>query len=123
MKRNVEMDDTLDEIIEDVKREIKEKFEEIAKENPNFDADDIYQEICDSISEIVDSSTPIYTKEIDDLYYLYGQEFEEAYNNAGCYDKQPDNYRQVCIYFYLVDQAHEYLRELQTEFEEKQAET
>ena len=120
MKRNVEMDDTLDEIIASVKTEVKERFEEIVKENPEYSSDDIYQEAVDSITEICDSSTPIYTKEIDDLYYLYGNEFEEAYENAGCYDKPPDNYRQVCIFFYLSDQAQGYFQELQTEFEENQ---
>ena len=122
MKRNIEMDDTLEERIADVKAEVKERFGEIVKENPDYDSEDIYQDIVDSISEIVDSNTPIYTKEIDDLYYLYGFEFEEAYNNAGCYNEQPDNYRQVCIYFYLEEQAYEYFRELQAEFEENQLE-
>lgn len=117
MKHNVEMDDTLDERIANVKQELKEQFDEIIKENPDYSFEDIYQKIVDSISEIVDSNTPIYTKEIDDLYYLYGFEFEAAYNNAGCYHEQPNNYRQVCVYFYLEEQAHEYFRELQTEFE------
>lgn len=117
MKRNVEMDDTLDERIADVKQEVKERFDEIVKENPDYNSEDIYQEIVDGISEIVDSNTPIYNKEIDDLYYLYGNELEETYENAGCYHEQPNNYRQVCIYFYLEEQAHEYFRELQTEFE------
>lgn len=120
MKRNVEMNDTLDERIADVKEEVKEKFEEIVKENPDFSSEDIYQEIVDSITGICDSNTPIHNKEIDDLYYLYGNELEEAYDNAGCYTEHPNNYRQVCIYFYLEEQAHEYFRELQTEFEENQ---
>jgi len=117
MKRNVEMNDTLGERIADVKQEVKERFDEIVKENPDYDSEDIYQEIVDSISEIVDSITPIYNNEIDDLYYLYGYELEEAYNNAGCYNEQPNNYRQVCIYLYLEERAYKYFRELQTEFE------
>jgi len=120
MKRQIEIDDTMDETVAQVKEDVKDKFKEIVKANPDYDSDDIYQEIIDGIHEIVDSNTPIYNKEIDDLYYLYGNELEEAYENAGCYDKQPVNYRQVCIYFYLEEKAHEYLRELQDEFEDKE---
>jgi hypothetical protein len=118
MKRQIEIDDTLQERVEQTKLEVKEQFDEIAKENPDYDGDDIYQKICDFVVEIVDSNTPIYRFEIDGLHYLYGGELEEAYEDAGCYDKQSDNYRQVCIYFYLEAKAHEYLEKLQVKFEE-----
>lgn len=118
MKRNIEIDDTLEETVEQVKVEVKERFDEIVEENPDFDSENIYQEICDSLGEICDVNTPIHTREIDGLYYLYSDMLEDAYNDAGCYDKQPNNYRQVCIYFYLEQQAHEYLQELRDEFEE-----
>lgn len=117
MKRKIEIDDTLQERVESVQKELNSRFDEIRKENPDFDADDIYQEICDSISKIVDSNTPIYYSDIDALYYLYSNELEDAYNNAGCYNAQPDNYRQVCIYFYLEQQAYGYLQELRDEMD------
>ena len=120
MKRKIEIDDTLEETVEQCKAELKEKFDEIVKENPDYDSDNIYQGICDSVHEICDSNTPIYYSEIDGLYYLYSNELEEAYNNAGCYTEQPENYRQVCIYFYLEEKTYEYLQNLQDEFEEKE---
>jgi len=121
MKRNIEIDDTMQERIDSVNTEIKKRFDEIVKENPDYgkeNGEDIYQEICDYLTEMCDAGTPIYNKEIDDLYYLYGNELENAYNNAGCYDTPPHNYRHVCIFFYLEQQAHDYLQELLDEFEE-----
>ena len=119
-KRMVEMDDTLDETIESIKEDVKQDFLDYLKDNPDLsDFDDYYQQQgADRVHEIVDSGTPIYTKEIDDLYYLYGDQFDEAYKNAGIGDGTEDNHRQVAIYCYLEEQAFEYQHELETAFEE-----
>jgi len=118
MKRNIEIDDTMQERIDSVNTEIKKRFDEIVKENPDYDREDIYQEICDYLTEMCDANTPIYDKYIDDLYYLYGDALENAYKDTGGYDTPPHNYRQICIFFYLEQQAHDYLRELLDDFEE-----
>jgi hypothetical protein len=119
-KRTVEMDDNLDETIDQVKEEIRDNFIEYLRDNPDCeDFDDYYQSKgCDAVSEISDSNTPIYNKEIDDLYYLYGDEFEEAYKNAGIGNGDEDNHRAVAICMYLQEQGFDYLRELQGEFED-----
>lgn len=120
VKRTIEIDDNLYETVDSVKEEIRDNFIEYLKENPDTDDfDDYYQaQGCDAVHEICDSNTPIYNSDIDGLYYIYGDEFDEAYKNAGIGDGREDNHRQVAIYCYLSDKGFDYLRELQDEFEE-----
>lgn len=119
-KRIVEMDDNLDEIVDQVKEEIRDNFIEYLKENPDTDDwDKYYQDKGnDAVNEIADSNTPIYNKDIDDLYYLYGDEFDEAYKNAGIGNGDEENHRQVAICSYLETQGFDYLNDLQETFEE-----
>ena len=117
MKKTIEIDDTLQERVDYCKDELKEQFADYFTDNPGMvDFDDFYQE--DSVHEIADSNTPIYNHEINTLYYLYGNDLDDSYNNAGCYSEPPDNYKQVCIYFYLEEQIHEYMREMNDKFDE-----
>lgn len=58
----------------------------------------------DLIGEIADQHTPIWTSVIQALYFLYSPELEEAFNNAGLYEKLPENYQQVSICLYLEQQ-------------------
>jgi len=118
VKRTVEIDDTLEETVECVKYDLRHDFIDYLKENPEIEDFDEYYKDSDMIHEIVDSAVPIYYSEIDGLYYLYGDEFEEAYQNAGIGDGTEDNHRQVTIYCYLEEQAFDYLRELEDLFDE-----
>jgi len=119
MKRTVEIEDDLDERIADIREDMKNDFIDFLKDNKDIvEFDDYYQQQgTDNIHEIVDSSTPIHYSNIDDLYYLYGDEFEEAYKNAGIGSSDENNHKQVAIYCYLEEQAHDYLRELEEIFE------
>ena len=105
MKRTIEIDDILDDTVEDTKTETIDLLEEIHKENPDFDKDQCVEamQYDGRDSEIVDSNTPIYYSKIDGLYYLYANDFDEAYNNAGIGDGSEDNHRQVAIYCYLQE--------------------
>jgi len=118
MKRQVEIDDDLQERIDDVKCEIKQSFIDYLEENQDIkEFDTYYQDIgCESVHEICDSSTPIYFSNIDGLYYLYGDEFEESYQNAGLGDGKENNHRQVTIYCYLSEKGFEFLNELEEIF-------
>lgn len=120
MKRNIEIDDDLQERIDSLKEDIKQDFIDYLKENPDIsDFDEYYQaQGCDVVHEITDSATPIYNKGIDDLYYLYGNEFDEAYKNAGLGNGDENNHRQVTIYCYLSEKGFDYLRELEDLFNE-----
>jgi hypothetical protein len=127
VKRNVEIDDTLDEIIEsardDVKTEIKNYIEE-NKEKPDYSDLDYNG----ALNEIFDGAVPIYTSEINDLFYLYGNEFEEALDNAGIGDKDdehwPMGWKPAAIYCYIEQEIgndlDEMIDELWDEWKEKQ---
>jgi hypothetical protein len=109
------MEDRLTELILSLKEEIRSDFIEYIKNNTDIESFDNYYEqgAADRMYEYADSIAPIYNYEINDLYYLYSSEFEEAYNDAGLYDKQPDNYKQVCIAIYLENKGHEFLHKLE----------
>ena len=119
IKRTVEIEDDLQERVENVKQEILDNFKEYFKENSDISNFDTYYQAqgCDSVHELADSSTPIYYSNIDGLYYLYGNEFEEAYENAGIGNGEEDNHKQAAIYCYLSEKGFDYLRELEQAFD------
>lgn len=103
-KRTVEIEDNLDEIIKGVKDDIKTLIEDYIKENEaKPDWSDL--DYDGSIHEIIDCAVPIYTYEINDLFYLYGNEFEEAFDNAGIGTKDdegwPNGWKAAAIYCYI----------------------
>lgn len=124
VKRTIEIDDNLDEIVEGHKEEILNNFIDWLNENPDVDDFDVYyqKQGCDFIHESADSCTPVYYSNIDGLYYLYGGEFEESYKNAGMGEGTEYNHRQVAIYCYISDKGFEFQREIQEKFEEWKAE-
>lgn len=114
MKRTVEIDDSLQERLQDCKQETLDHLVEHFKEHPGDTFDNWYDDNFrhhGTDHETVDSNTPIYYSDIDGIFYLYGDELEEAYNNAGVYDQPPENFRQVCIYFWLDQNLHEWIHE------------
>jgi hypothetical protein len=114
-KRTIEIEDTLDEIIESVKDDIKDLAVEWIKENN--EKPDLYNDLDydGSFHEIVDGSVPIYTSEINDLFYLYGNEFEEAFENAGIGDKDdehwPSGWKAAAIYCYIEQEVSEWFND------------
>lgn len=127
VKRNVEIEDNLDQIIENTRDELKEKVIEWIKENN--EKPDLYNDIDydGTFHEIVDSAVPIYTGEINDLFYLYGNDFEEAFDNAGIGEKDdkgwPMGWRAAAIYCYIEQEVNEwYEQEKDTIFEENKPE-
>ncbi len=127
MKRTIEIEDNLQEIVDGVNEEVKDELLSFLEQNPDTDeTPDIGNDLDYSgrIHEIVDGSVPIYYSEIDGLYYLYGNEFDEAYGNAGIGDGSEDNHKQVAIYCYLEEQMYEWYRnnaeDIFDEWKEKQ---
>lgn len=115
MKRQVEIEDTLDEIIENVKSDVKNLFDSFMNDNPDQEeALDLYNELDydGSVHEIVDSSVPIYTGEINDLFYLYGNQFETAFDDAGIGEKNdegwPNGWKVAAIYCYIEQEIAEW---------------
>ena len=115
MKRTIEIDDNLDELVEDCKTELRDDLREWLLDNLDVDdRNDYYQgQGGDRMHEIADSNTPIYYSDIDGLYYLYGDEFDEAYSNAGLGDGSEDNRKQIAIYCYLYEKTARYMEELE----------
>ena len=127
VKRMVEIEDNLDQIVKDVQSELKDLVINWIKENntkPDLSNDIDYD---GSFHKIVDSAVPIYTSEINDLFYLYGDEFEEAFDDAGCGEKDdkgwPMGWKPAAIYFYLEAKCWEWFNENIDEiFEENKTE-
>ena len=122
VKIQVEIEDNLEEIVDGLKKKIRENFVEYLKDNTDMtDFENYYQnQGCDFVHESSDSCTPLYSDAIiDGLFYLYGSEFDEAYENAGCGNKSENNYRQAAIYFYLHMETDKFYCELQTWFDDK----
>lgn len=116
MKRMVEIDDTLDSRVDSAKTDLLDAFTEWRKDNPQDEPKD--WEPHDQLFEIADSATPIYNKEIADLHYLYGSDFEQAYQDAGIGDGTEDNHDAVAIFCYIEAQLWDYARELMDEAQE-----
>ena len=126
VKRTIEIEDTLGEIIDSVKSDVKTEIENYIKENESKpDYSDL--DYRGAIHEIIDGAVPVYTGEINDLFYLYGNDFEEAFDNAGIGDKDdehwPCGWKAAAIYCYieqeLMNALDEMIDEIWDEYEEK----
>lgn len=83
VKRNVEIDDNLQEIIDSAIEDVKNELFEFLDDNPDTDeTPDLNNDLDYSgrIHEIIDGAVPIYTKNQVDLWYLHGDKFEEAFD-------------------------------------------
>ncbi len=111
MKRIIEIEDTLDERVQDASDETKELLLDYLKENPDVeDTPELYGDLDYSggFHEIIDSAVPIYTAEIEGLWYLYSDKFEQAYEDAGFGDNSRDNNGMVAIFCYIEQQVAEW---------------
>lgn len=115
MKRQVEIDDTLDEIVDSAIGDVKAELMSYLEQNPDTDdLPDIGNDLdySGAIHEIVDGSVPVYTGEINDLFYLYGNDFEQAFDDAGIGNKDddgwPSGWKAAAIYCYIDQKVHEW---------------
>lgn len=124
MKRTIEIEDNLQEIISDCQDELKEAVIEWLDDNKNIEPTEapcLYNDIDYNgrFHEIIDSAVPIYTYEIESLWFLYKSEFEEAYENAGFGDNPLENNGMTAIYCYLQQEVSEWYEDNKDEiFEE-----
>jgi len=112
-KRQVEIDDTLQERVDMAVDEVEELLREYIKENEPISTPDLYSDLdySGSVHEIIDTSVPIYTKEIDDTWYLYGNQLEEAYENAGIGTNPRENNGMVAIICYIEQEVADWYRQ------------
>jgi hypothetical protein len=124
MKIQIEMEDNLQEIIQSVSESIEYTLKEFLEDNPDWlDKVNSYLTSCvvqapellgdldhdGAIHSIIDNAVPTKTKELKDLWYLHGDEFEKAFDMAGIGGKTdndwPMGWKPAAIYCYLEQQA------------------
>lgn len=111
--RKIEIEDSLDERVSTAIDEVKAELLSYLEQNPDTDSLPCINNDLDysgAIHEIVDGSVPIYTKEIEDTWYLHAFELEEAYENAGVGDNPRENNGMSAIYFYIMDRIQDWYR-------------
>lgn len=113
MKQTIEIEDTLEENVESACDDVKTLLREYAEENPEEDeAPDLGDlDYNGAVHEIVDSAVPIYTSEINDTWYLYHSQLEEAYEDAGVGGDSRDNDGMAAIYYYIEKKVHQWYDE------------
>jgi len=123
--RTIKIEDKLAEYVETCCDEIKDELISHIKENDLVEGDDVPclqndLNYSGAVDEHIDSAVPIYIKEIDDLWYLYGNEFEAAYEDAGVGDNPKENHGMAAIYYYISEKVNEwYSKESEEIFEEQ----
>lgn len=117
MKRQIEIDDTLDDCVSEAIDEVKNELLSYLEQNPDTDSLPCLNNDLDysgAIHEIIDGSVPIYTKEINDIFYLRGSEVEDAFDNAGIGEKRdgqdgfPCGWKAAAIYCYIQEKVAEW---------------
>ena len=111
MKRQVEINDTLQERVDSATDELQDLLLDYLQDNPDTDElPDLGNDLDydGRFHEIVDSSVPIYTGEIEDTWYLYSNQLEEAYEDAGVGDNTRENNGMAAIYFYIFAECCEW---------------
>jgi len=115
VERNVKIEDDLQDRIDGVVEEVESLIENFLKENKDWDGDsyELFNELDynGGITELVDSATPIYYYNIDGLWYLYKNEFTEAYENAGIGNDPLENSGMTAIYLYIQEQVNEWFND------------
>lgn len=110
-KRQVEIEDSLEERVQSAIDDVRTELENYLESHPDTTSlPDLGNDLdCSgAIHEIVDSSVPIFTKEIEDTWYLYSNKLEEAYENAGVGDNPRENNGMAAIYYYMHDKVNEW---------------
>lgn len=125
MKRNIEIDDTLEDRIETAIEQVKEALTEYLTDNEPDDCPDMGDlDYSGTIHEIVDGSVPIYTKEIDDTWYLHKRDLISAYEDAGIGSNPQENDGMTAIYCLIQQRVYEWYHknaeEVFEEWQEKQ---
>ena len=113
-KRTIEIEDDLQERIDGAVDQIVDRAKEYVKDNPDKEYDGICDLIDDldydgTVHEIIDSYVPIYHYNINGLWYLYSDDFQQAYRDYGIGDGTEDNYPQSAIWCYIDRAVHQEL--------------
>lgn len=130
-KRTVEIDDTLQDCVDSAIESVEQELRSFLEQNPDTDeTPDMGNDLdySGAIHEIVDGSVPVYTSEINDIFYLHGDDVEQAFDDAGIGTKEdkgwPMGWKAAAIYCYIEQQVAEWYHanaeDIFTEWCEKQ---
>jgi hypothetical protein len=127
-KRNVEIEDSLPDRVQGAIDDVKQELLNYLEENPDTDeTPDLGNDLdySGAIHEIIDGAVPIYTSEQNDTWYLYGDECEQAFDDAGIGEKNdegwPMGWKPAAIYCYIEQKVNEWYHDNAAEiFEEWQ---
>lgn len=116
MKRTIEIDDELQERVDNAITDVKGELLRYLEENPDTDELPCINNDLDysgAIHEIVDGSVPVYTSDINDIFYLHGDDVESAFDDAGIGDKKdgegwPNGWKAAAIYCYIEQAVQEW---------------
>lgn len=116
--RTVLIDDTLQDCVDSAVDSVKDALLEYLASNSDTDkTPDIGNDLdySGTIHEIIDGSVPVYTAEIADIFYLHGDEVEQAFDDAGIGEKRdgagwPMGWKAAAIYCYIEQQVHDWYR-------------
>jgi len=105
MKRTIEIDDNLNELVVGVFGDVEDLILEFLKEYPDFNGDmfDIFDKLNyrGGIDELIDSAVPVYYHDIDAIWYLHKDKLIQAYNNSGIGNNPLKNDGMTAIYMYI----------------------
>ena len=112
-KKTIEIDDTLEERLESAIEDVKNELESYLDDNEPDTVPDLHNDLnySGAIHEIIDGSVPIYTKEINDAWYLHGSELEQAYEDAGVGNNPRENNGMAAIYYWIEQQVNEWYQD------------
>jgi hypothetical protein len=117
-KITVEIDDTLPDRVQSAIDGVKAELLNYCEENKPDKLPDLGNDLdySGAIHEIIDGSVPIYTKELTDTWYLYGDKCEQAFDDAGIGEKVdgagwPMGWKAAAICCYIEQQVHEWYSE------------
>lgn len=111
MKLTITIDDTLPERVNRAIERVKAELLHYCKENkPNTCPDWQDLDYNGDLHAIIGGSVPTNTKEINDIFYLHGDDVERAFDDAGIGDKDdmdwPCGWKGAAIYCYIEQEVH-----------------
>lgn len=129
MKRTIEINDTLPEILSALQTDVRwvlkcwihdnAKDEVLAGENIDIPCMSNDLDYSGAIHELIDGAVPVYYSEIDGLWYLYKSEFIEAYEGMGIGEDPTENSGMTAIYCYLQQEISDWYHEKVEELTEE----
>ena len=131
MKRTIEVNDVLSERVDSAIEDVKSAILDYAEENESDELPDFNDVDYDGrIHDIIDTAVPIYTHDIKVAMFLYGDEIEQAFDDAGVGTRDdckemPLGWEGAAIYCYIEQKVHDWYDEsaddVFAEWKEKQA--